>query len=321
VMNADGSNQTRLTNNLAIDADPSFSPDGSHIVFVSYRDGNSEIYVMDPNGANAVNLTNSPGIDAEPSYSPDGSRLIFRSNSPVGNNDIWVMNADGTNPTNLTNDPAEDLDPAFSPDGSRVVFQSYRAGDLNWEIYVMNADGSNQTNLTNDPGFDSEPVWGRQADSDGDGVGDACEAPPPTPTPTATPTPTPTPTPSIDTQIVSVMDTINNAGLPTGTQTSLNAKLQAALTAYRTGDIAATCESLQEFLDQVAAQSGKKKLSATLAAELTSRVQGIRAQIGCGQFAVADCEPSTFARFTTWLYERFGPDDVLELTQRSFCLL
>ena len=49
-MNADGTAQTRLTNNAASDAYPVFSPDGQKIAFTSTRDGNSEIYVMNADG-------------------------------------------------------------------------------------------------------------------------------------------------------------------------------------------------------------------------------------------------------------------------------
>ena len=58
-MNADGSNQTRLTNNTAFDDGPSFSRDGSKIAFASTRDGNYEIYVMNADGSNQTRLTNN----------------------------------------------------------------------------------------------------------------------------------------------------------------------------------------------------------------------------------------------------------------------
>ena len=145
-MNADGSNQTRLTNNPAIDISPSFSPDGSKIAFVSNRDGNQEIYVMNADGSNQTRLTNNSAVDELPSFSGDGSKIAFRSNRD-GNVEIYVMNADGSNQTRLTNNTAFDDGPSFSPDGSKIAFVSARDGGD--EIYIMNADGSDQTRLTN----------------------------------------------------------------------------------------------------------------------------------------------------------------------------
>ena len=79
-MDADGSNQTRLTNNQASDFFPSFSPDGSKIAFTSNRDGSYEIYVMNADGSNQTRLTNDPADDDDPSFSGDGSKIAFYSN-------------------------------------------------------------------------------------------------------------------------------------------------------------------------------------------------------------------------------------------------
>src|SRR6266542_3810724 len=50
-MNADGSGQTDLTNNLANDTQPAWSADGQKLDFTSDRDGNEEIYVMNTDGS------------------------------------------------------------------------------------------------------------------------------------------------------------------------------------------------------------------------------------------------------------------------------
>ena len=156
-MNANGTGQTRLTNNPATDDEPAFSPDGSKIAFHSTRDGNLEVYVMNANGTGQTRLTNNSSPDAHPSWSPDGSKIAFRSDRD-GNLEIYVMNSDGSNQTRLTNNPALDFYPAWSPDGSKIAFETDRDG--NREIYTMNPDGSGQTNITNDGvGNDSLPAW------------------------------------------------------------------------------------------------------------------------------------------------------------------
>ncbi len=137
----------------------------AQITFVSHRNGNPEIYVMDANGGNPQNLTNHPDNDFQPSWSPDGKRVAFVSyrdghvidGIPTG--EIYVMDTDGGNPQNLTNHPDRDWLPVWSPDGKRIAFVSDRDGNFNFEIYVMEVDGSNQQNLTNNPFADGNPSW------------------------------------------------------------------------------------------------------------------------------------------------------------------
>ncbi len=157
VMDADGSNQTDLTNKSANDLKPSFSSDGARIVFVSERDGNDEIYVMDADGSNQTRLTNDPGLDDRPSFSPDGSSIVFTSDRN-GFTQIFVMNANGSSPTAITNSTAGDFTPRYSPDGSKIVFVSLR-DNTDYEIYIMDSDGSNPVRLTNNTVSDRVPTF------------------------------------------------------------------------------------------------------------------------------------------------------------------
>jgi len=69
-MNANGTAQTRLTDNEADDVFPKWSPDGQKITFHSLRDGNWEIYVMNADGSNVIRLTENPADDGYADWSP-----------------------------------------------------------------------------------------------------------------------------------------------------------------------------------------------------------------------------------------------------------
>ena len=115
VMDADGGNEQRLTENRKNDESPSWSPDGERIAFWSDRKGefeNYEIYVMDADGGNEQRLTENRQEDGYPSWSPDSKRIAFWSNRD-GNSEIYVMDADGGNPQNLTNNPHSEARPAW----------------------------------------------------------------------------------------------------------------------------------------------------------------------------------------------------------------
>ena len=90
---------------------PRWSPDGMRIAFLSNRDGNSEIYVMNADGSDVTNLTNSPGNELYPVWSPDGSRIALEVESAGTTYEIFVMSADGSSKTNLTNNPDHDWAP------------------------------------------------------------------------------------------------------------------------------------------------------------------------------------------------------------------
>ena len=155
-MNADGSNQTNITNNSIYDSEPSYSYDGTKIVFIRNGGSNNDVNVMNSDGSNVVNLTNSAINESNPKFSTDGSKIVF-SRYGSGNDEIYIMNADGSNATNLTNNGADDRLPSLSPDGSRIIFVSNRSG--NFEIWVMNVNGSNPVKLTNETNTDYYPQW------------------------------------------------------------------------------------------------------------------------------------------------------------------
>jgi Tol biopolymer transport system component len=163
MMNADGSNQRRLTSSPGRDAHPQFSPDGKKIAFQSPRDGvDTNLYVMNGDGSRQVKITRHKGFAGVPNWSPDGKQILYQWRDDTANDNRWhiyLINADGSNPRRLTGDAANNQVPNWSPDGKQILLYSDRTG--NDQIYVMDADGSNVTRLTNNAANDHAAFWSR----------------------------------------------------------------------------------------------------------------------------------------------------------------
>src|SRR5687768_3186918 len=160
-VNPDGGAPVMLTPGNMRAQFPSWSPDGSTIVFHGGYGGvgdELEIFLIAPDGTDLRRLTSNAWADMRPDWSPDGRKLAFQSNRD-GSAEIFVMNADGSDVVQLTKSDSGVMNraPDWSPDGKQILFVSNRDGNL--EIYVMNADGTNITRVTNDPGEDADPEW------------------------------------------------------------------------------------------------------------------------------------------------------------------
>jgi len=144
---------TKLSPDTGSASDPAFSPDGSRIAFVSQRDGNAEIYVMNADGTGTTRVTNDPLTDGRPTFTADGQALVFHSPRAGGKQQIWAVNVDGTGGgagglTQLTRDSVN-ASPSVSPDGQTIAYVSTRNKDS--DIWLMARDGSNQRQFTRSP--------------------------------------------------------------------------------------------------------------------------------------------------------------------------
>jgi TolB protein len=187
LMDGDGTNPRRVTENTSSDGFPVLSPDGRRIVFESNRlrkEGEpfntSDLFVMNADGSGQTALVRGSSA----TWSPDGRRIAFHASAsgtakPINllpgaattDSDIFVMNLDDftknrARPKNITNNSAAiDDDPDWSPKGQKIAFTSHAVTDntdnhATAEIYVIDADGAGKpTRLTNNNEEERAPSW------------------------------------------------------------------------------------------------------------------------------------------------------------------
>ena len=173
VVREDGRGLRRLTRNRAADYAPVWSPDGTKILFGSYRDGDDELFVMDADGRNVRQLTRNTAADLTAQWSPDGRWIAFTSDrARRQEHEIHVMRADGTGARRLirtVNHPRwqdAQFSPTWSPDGKRILF-TLTVSDGNPELYVVGVNGRGLKRLTftggstEKLGDDTMPHWSR----------------------------------------------------------------------------------------------------------------------------------------------------------------
>jgi TolB protein len=155
ILNIDGTGFKRLTENNYWDVYPIWSPDGSMILFLSFRDQDLDIYIMDDQGHDIKMLYDSGDHDADIDWT--GDKIVFTSRSS-----IWIMNEDGNEPRKLTNPPRAgewgdavlpfgDYDPRLSNDGKRIIFERLVDDNTehgNYDLFTINPDGTDLKQIT-----------------------------------------------------------------------------------------------------------------------------------------------------------------------------
>lgn len=187
LMNHDGSDLRRLTNNHVSDVFPSLSPDGTKIIFESNRrraagepPNVSDLFLMNADGTEQTWLLRGSSA----SWSPDGTSIAFHASasgtglpatpypgSATVDSDIFIVSLRDliekkALPRNITNNPAAvDDDPDWSPDGRTIIFTSHATTDdyanaVSAEIYAIRADGTgNPKALTRNQDEERAPSW------------------------------------------------------------------------------------------------------------------------------------------------------------------
>lgn len=140
IMNADGSNQKRLTDWEGYDGGPFFTPDGQHIVWRHFsKDGaTADIYTMRLDGSGIQRLTNFKSMSWAPYFHPSGEYVIFASNKlGFENFELFLVDAKGRHePVQITSTDGFDGLPVFSPDGNRLSWTSNRNNQKVSQLYL-----------------------------------------------------------------------------------------------------------------------------------------------------------------------------------------
>ncbi|MYA69796.1 M28 family peptidase [Candidatus Poribacteria bacterium] len=140
IMNADGSDQTRLTDAPGYDGGPFFTPDGRHIVWRHFTPDGSEadIYTMRVDGSNVRRLTDFKSMSWAPYFHPSGAYVIFASNKlGFSNFELYLVDSRGRHePVRVTTTDGFDGLPVFSPDGSRLCWTSNRNSQGVSQLYI-----------------------------------------------------------------------------------------------------------------------------------------------------------------------------------------
>ena len=132
---------TPLTTEPGYEGEPTFSPDGETIAYVSDRTGNFEIFLKQVTGGPDIQLTTSSADDVQPAFSPDGKQIAFVStrssqtalfypvtDSPMIGGDVWVMSALGDKGGNARRIAEHGNFPSWSPDGKEILYMSEARG-------------------------------------------------------------------------------------------------------------------------------------------------------------------------------------------------
>ncbi len=140
IMNADGSNQKRLTDMPGYDGGPFFTPDGQHIVWRHFsEDGlTADIYTMRIDGTGIKRLTDFDSMSWAPYFHPSGAYVIFASNKlGFSNFELFIVDATGRHePVQVTVTDGFDGLPVFSPDGNRLCWTSNRNNQKVSQLYL-----------------------------------------------------------------------------------------------------------------------------------------------------------------------------------------
>lgn len=149
IMDANGQNKRRLTQNVDNDFSPSWSPDGRRIVFVSERDERpnyfQDLYIVNVDNLQIERVTETLDSSvSHPAWSPDGSRIVFQTQPDVPRPPtpaLYLVNSDGSGKSLVTSNGGE---PDWQPNNQAILFRKFEAAS---GLYTITPTGANETSI------------------------------------------------------------------------------------------------------------------------------------------------------------------------------
>lgn len=170
VVDSDGENWERITNYNSLTMSPSWSPDGSRIVFLSFASGDPAIHEMElATRQTRILELNRTGQPMTPVYHPSGDEIFFSLADGAESGLFSYRIREDCCLWRLTGGRWNDLSPTFSPDGQRLAFNSNRLGLAIPQIYVMPAENGGTPELVSPymygrGGYYTSPDWAPSGD-------------------------------------------------------------------------------------------------------------------------------------------------------------
>ena len=177
IVNLDLTGLTPLTNLDEGACQPTWSPDGSQIIFISpcltrgeFFDNtysNSSLYIMNADGSGQKPLTGVPGSDYDPDWSPDGKRIAFTSLRD-GKKDIYVLTLETgaiVRLTTVAGDVQANSQPSWSPFGNQIAYTVKRVNT--YQVWVMSDSGQGNTQIARSGQlyWDFLPAWASDSET------------------------------------------------------------------------------------------------------------------------------------------------------------
>jgi TolB protein len=161
IAHLDGSEKFQVTNNHTINLSPSWTADGKSVLYTSYKDRNSSLYLFELYSGKEAKITPRNGRYLGGKASPDG-QFIAATVEIGGNSNIVLLDRNGNVIRSLTESPGIEVSPAWSPDSKQLVFVSDRSGSP--QVYVLDVANNKSRRLTYSGNYNTSPEWSPRGD-------------------------------------------------------------------------------------------------------------------------------------------------------------